>query len=100
MIKHIVMWKLKAEAQGNTATENARIIKDRLEKLNGVIPGMKMLEVGLDFSRTPMSFDIALYSEFESRKALDDYQVHPEHMAVRKFVAEVIEGRNIVDYEM
>lgn len=100
MIKHIVMWKLKAEAQGNTAPENARIMKERLEALNGRIPGLKMIEVGIDFSRTPMSFDIALYSEFESPKALDDYQVHPEHMAVRKFVSEVIEGRHIVDYEM
>ena len=99
MIVHIVMWKLQNEAQGRSAAENAVIIKERLEALNGLIPGLKKLEVGLDFSRSQASFDLALYSEFESREALDDYQVHPEHMAVRKFVAEVIEGRHIVDYE-
>ncbi|HNX26425.1 MAG TPA: Dabb family protein [Phycisphaerae bacterium] len=100
MIKHIVLWKLKQTADGSTAVENAQIMKERLEALNGRIPGMKKLEVGIDFSRTQASFDVALYSEFESRKALDDYQVHPEHMAVRKFIGGVIEGRHIADYEI
>ncbi len=27
MIKHIVMWKLKDEAEGNSKAENAQIIK-------------------------------------------------------------------------
>lgn len=27
MIKHIVMWKLKDEAEGNSKDENAKIIK-------------------------------------------------------------------------
>ncbi len=27
MIKHIVMWKLKDEAEGNSKAENAKIIK-------------------------------------------------------------------------
>ena len=99
MITHIVMWKMKPEAQGRTGAENAQIMKERLEALNGRIPGLMHIEVGIDFSCSPASFDIALYSQFESRKALDDYQTHPEHMAVRKFVAEVIDGRHIVDYE-
>lgn len=33
MIKHIVMWKLKDEAEGNSKAENAQIIKNSLEDL-------------------------------------------------------------------
>jgi len=95
------MWKLQKEAQGRTAAENAKIIMERLNALNGLIPGMKMLEVGMDFSRSQMSFDMALYSEFESRKALDDYQENPDHGAVRDFIFKVIEGQIVlVDYEI
>ena len=37
MIKHIVMWKLKDEAEGNSKDENAKIIKNSLEDLKGKI---------------------------------------------------------------
>ena len=33
MIKHIVMWKLKDEAEGNSKAENAKIIKNSIEDL-------------------------------------------------------------------
>jgi quinol monooxygenase YgiN len=77
MVRHIVLWRLKESANGRGKAENAAEIKRRLEDLNGKIPGMIKLEVGFDFSRTPDSSDIVLYSEFESRAALDAYQVHP-----------------------
>ena len=31
MVKHLVLWKLKPEAHGQTAAENARAIKQQLE---------------------------------------------------------------------
>ena len=99
MVKHIVLWRLKPEAHGRTAVENGRAIKDKLEALRGRIPGMLRLEVGLDFSRTDTSADVALYSEFESRAALDAYQVHPEHEAVKRFILEARSERRLVDYE-
>lgn len=100
MVKHIVFWKLKAEAHGRSAAENARAIKEKLEALRGRIPGLLTIEVGLDFSRTDASCDLALYSEFESRAALDAYQAHPEHKAVMPFIAEARSDRILVDYEV
>ncbi|MCX7820728.1 MAG: Dabb family protein [Brevinematales bacterium] len=93
MIKHIVMWKLKDK-------EKALIIKDKLESLNGKIPGLIKLEIGLDFSKTQESADIVLYSEFESREALLNYQSHPEHKAIIPLVSEAKEERRMVDYEI
>jgi hypothetical protein len=100
VVKHIVVWRLKPEAHGRTAAQNAVSIKEKLEALRGRIPGMLRLEVGLDFSREETSSDVVLYSEFESRAALDGYQVHPEHEAVKGFILEARSERRLVDYEL
>jgi hypothetical protein len=100
MVKHIVTMKLKEMAHGKTRAENARIIKERIEALKGLVPGLLRLEVGIDFSATEQSADLALYSEFESRAALDAYQAHPEHQALLPFIVEVRSERRLVDYEV
>ena len=100
MIKHIVVWKLKEWANGNSKAVNAKLIKEKLESLNGKISGMLKLEVGIDFSRSKESYDISLYSEFKSREDLNNYQNHPDHKAVMPFVGEAREERIVVDYEI
>jgi hypothetical protein len=98
MIKHLVMWKLKDFANGNSKEENAAKIKLMLEDLNGKIPGLIKLEVGIDFSNTENSSDIILYSEFKSKEDLNAYQIHPEHEKVKPFVLVCRSERRIVDY--
>jgi stress responsive alpha/beta barrel protein len=100
MVKHIVFWKLKDSANGRTREGNAAFIKSSLEGLLGVIPGLLHIEVGVDFSGTESSAHLALYSEFESRDALDAYQRHPAHKAVMPFIFEARSERRIVDYEV
>ena len=100
MIKHIVMWKLLEQAEGNSKVENARLAKVRLEALNGKVPGLLKLEVGMDFSCSDSSFDLILYSEFEDRAALERYQQHPEHQAVFPFMKAIRSERAVVDYEV
>jgi len=100
MVKHIVFWKLREIAAGKPAVENAFEIKAELEALNGCIPGLLMLEVGIDFGRTPASADVVLYAEFEDREALEVYLKHPDHVAAAEFVRGVIEQRVVADYEV
>ena len=50
MIKHIVMWKLKEEAEGNNKEENISIVKDKLNALTHVIEEILSLEVGENFN--------------------------------------------------
>lgn len=100
MIKHIVMWKLKEEALGNSKKENALLIKDKLEALRGQIPEILDLEVGIDFLESEQSYDIVLVSTFASKEALDIYQKHPKHVEVGAFVGEVRFARTVVDYEV
>ena len=100
MVKHIVFWKLKENANGKTKAENALLIKEKLEALNGRIKGVLKIEIGIDFSKTESSSDVALYSEFASREDLDNYQSHPEHKALLPFITEARSERIVVDYEV
>lgn len=97
MIKHIVMWRL--DEQAGDKADNALKLKRLLEGLNGRIPGLLRLEVGIDFSLEGESSDVVLYAEFESRQALDAYQQHPAHAEVVPFVKSVRAERRVVDYE-
>ncbi|NTW10585.1 MAG: Dabb family protein [Chlorobiaceae bacterium] len=99
MIKHIVIWKLKDFAEGNHREANAAIVKQGLESLLGRIPGMTVIEIGFDFSRSETSGDIVLYSEFHGREALEAYQKHPEHLALKDFIVSVTQERRVADYE-
>jgi hypothetical protein len=100
MIKHIVMWQLKEAAHGNPKATNARIIKEKLEALNGRIPGLLKLEVGIDFAPGSSSADLLLYSEFTTKEDLNNYQSHPEHLAAATFIREAYSERRVVDYEI
>lgn len=93
MIKHIVMWKLRDKA-------DAPEIKQKLEALAGKIPGLIKIEVGIDFLESEQSADVVLYSELESREALESYQTHPEHQAVVPLVKAAAIARTVVDYDV
>ncbi|TAM04477.1 MAG: Dabb family protein [Pusillimonas sp.] len=100
MVKHIIIWRLKPEAHGNTAAQNALLIKQKMEALQGKIPGLLKIEIGLDFVRSETSGDLALYCEFTDRAALDVYRDHPEHKAVFPFIAAARTERMMADYEL
>jgi hypothetical protein len=99
MIKHIVMWRLKDEAEGATKEVNALKLKESLESLVGVIPSLKAAEVGINFNLSDAAFDVVLYSEFDDKEGLSSYQTHPEHMKIVDFVGEIRTDRAVVDYE-
>ena len=92
------MWKLKDEAHGNNKTTNAKLVKEKLEALNGKIDGLLKLEVGIDVLGGG-NYDVVLYSEFESIEALDTYQNHPLHQAALPFIREAVNSRVAVDYQ-
>lgn len=100
MIKHIVFWKLKDEANGLSKHQNAQAIKQKLEALKGQIEGLIDIEVGFDFLQSSESADVVLYSTFTDKAALAFYQQHPLHKAVMPFIGEARSERRVVDYEV
>lgn len=98
LIRHIVMWKLKETAEGATRAENARKLKEKLDACREIVPGILHLEVGIAETGLDSTYDAVLVSDFADKAALDAYQVHPTHQAVRQFIGAVHEARACVDY--
>lgn len=100
MIKHIVFWRLNESAYGKDKRTNAKILKEKVLKMQSKVSGMIKAEVGFDFSNEKDSCDVVLYSEFENKEALHQYQVHPDHEEIKKWLSEVRYERRVVDYEI
>ncbi|MCX4146137.1 Dabb family protein [Paraburkholderia madseniana] len=100
MIRHIVMWKLKETAEGASRAENVLKLKEKLEGCRDIVPGMLKLEVGIAAPGLESTYDIVLVSDFTDKAALDAYQAHPTHTALKGFVGAVRESRECVDYEI
>ncbi len=92
MVKHVVMWKLKDEEKNE---QNLAKLKNKLEDLNGNIPGLECLEVGIGFN----GYDAVLISTHSDKKALEDYAVHPRHTELLDFVKSITETRAACDFE-
>jgi len=74
MIVHIVLFKLK-----ESNAENAAAVKDMLLSMNGKVPLLRHLEAGVDVIRSERSYDVALYTKFDTLADLQAYQIHPYH---------------------
>jgi hypothetical protein len=100
MIKHVVMWKMKPQAEGRDAAANLLLMKEKLLALRKVIPQIVWSEVGFDFLHTGASYDIVLTCHTANRADFAIYQDHPEHVTVKQFIAKVTESRVVADYEV
>ena len=96
-IKHIVMWTLKGDTPDQRA-QVAQVVKQQFEGLRGLIPGMELIEIGVNCSVVNYACDIVLYSEFDSQQSLDAYATHPEHLRVREALGDLRVERYQVDY--
>ena len=92
MVKHIVLYTLK---EGVDKDQAVAIIKEQLEPLVGKIPGLLKMEIRRAYS----GMDYALYSEFESREALEAYAVHPLHLEAKEHFHHLLATRVAADYE-
>lgn len=98
MVNHIVLWNFKAELSESERKEAAERIKKELEGVKEQVAGV----VSLNVVTSPLvssNKEIGLISVFESEEALQNYQVHPAHVAAGKFIGSVTEGRTCLDYE-
>jgi hypothetical protein len=94
MIVHIVMFKFKDENKSSNIAE----VTKRLNALVELIPSLKSMEVGVNFTLSDRAFDLSLYSTFESKEDLDAYAVHPEHLKVVELIKSVTLESKVVDY--
>ena len=94
MITHIVFFKLKDES-----AENIKKAKDILKGMEGKIPELKGIEVGVDVTHSDRSYNLALITKFKSLKDLEAYQIHPVHVEVAEYIVYVRASTVTVDFE-
>ena len=104
MIRHVVMWKLKDEAEGATKEKNAEKMKLILEGLKVNIDEIKSVEVGIniteDDEEAGTAFDVVLISDFETELDYTMYTRNAHHKKAIDFINSVIEERHFVDYKV
>jgi quinol monooxygenase YgiN len=99
MIKHIAMWKLRL-ADGQDKDAAFARIQAALAAQVGRIPGLLESEAGLNFKVSSKAMDVAVYTVFTDRAALEAYHQHPVHQETRSKVDGFLEQGCMVDYEV
>lgn len=97
MVKHIVLFKLKEELSEAEKLDAMNRFKTAIEKLPEIIDCIRNIEVGLNINPSE-TWDIALYSEFDSLDDVKVYATHPAHVEAGKILANVKADRSCVDY--
>ena len=101
MVKHIILWRLRAELSAEEKQTRALAIKRGLEGLQGVVPGLLSIHVQATGQLPSSNADIMLDSTLESTEALKGYAVHPAHVQVANtFVRPFTEVRTCLDFEI
>jgi Stress responsive A/B Barrel Domain len=96
-IKHIVFWNVAGSSDVERSNNIAKV-RLAFEGLQGKIPGLLKLEIGVDISKIDYACDLALYTEFESPQALAIYANHPEHQKAKQALGDIRIARHQVDY--
>ena len=92
MVRHVIMWKFRAGEE-----ENMQKFLEGLKALNGVIPEILAMEVGVN-CKDGNNYDACLIADFEDFEALERYKNDPRHVAVSKLCKSIRESRGAVDF--
>ena len=98
MVKHVIIWTLKDDIADKDSVKKG--IKEGLEGLKGVVPGLTAIKVYID-GLASSNADLILDSTFEDEASLKGYAVHPEHVKVADTkVRPYTSQRSCFDYEV
>ncbi len=100
MVKHIILWQLKDELSDEEKKNVMAGIKEGLEGLKGIVPGLIEIKVQTE-KLASSNADVLLDSTLESEDALKGYALHPAHVKVADTkVRPFTKSRVCIDYEV
>lgn len=100
MVKHVILWQLKDELQGEGKETVKAGIKSGLEALAGQIPGLIDIHVQTE-GLSSSNVDVMLDSTFVDEEALKTYASHPAHVKVAdNQVRPYTKTRSCMDFEI
>ena len=94
MVTHVVLFKLK-----DRSPSTIRAVRERMAQVEGHIPTLLTLQVGINMVPSDRAYDLALVATFHSLDDLRAYQSHPVHVAMFDDVKANFDAIAAVDYE-
>ena len=94
MIRHVIMWNFREGEE-----ENMHRFLNGLKSLDGVIPEIRRMEVGVNVLEKN-NYDACLIADFDDLEALERYKKDPRHVAVSTLCKSIREARGAVDFEI
>ena len=71
---------------------------EMLRAMEGKIPSLRSIEVGLNDLKGDDDFHLVLITRFDSPEGLQDYKVHPVHKEIIAFFKDATTDRAPVDF--
>ncbi len=96
MIRHIVMWKYKAELSLEDRAELFGKLLKAAENMNGNIKGLIKAEL-IKNVNSQEKYDLCLYCEFETLEDINAYQEDPVHIAFKDIIVGNVFDRACID---
>lgn len=101
MLRHIVMYKFKAEAEGRTKAENLVIAAKLGEEMGRSIPQLRYFQCGIGSdNQVESNYDVTLICDLDDFDALAEYKKNPAHKAFGTHCHAVCESRAAIDFEL
>jgi hypothetical protein len=100
MIQHIVVWHFKDQTETGSKAQNLQQAVALLKSCAHLVDGTMTFDVALGADNAACTADLVLNSAFASQAALDAYQVHPDHEAVKVFMKQAVASRECMDYSV
>lgn len=97
MIRHVVGWNLVGDSEAERA-DGFAAVKQALESLVGVVPGLVDLAVDRNGVDIDGNYDLGLVAHFLTEVDLRGYIVHPAHLAAVDVVKAHTSGRFAIDW--
>lgn len=96
MIRHIVMWKYKAELSVDDRKTLFEKLTEAAKNMNGNIKGLIKAELIANVN-SEEKYDLCLYCEFETLSDIQSYQEDPVHIAFKDIIAGNVFDRACID---
>ena len=99
MFKHLVLWRFSPQISSARQKVLISELDSRFRAMVGQVDGLLKAEVGQNLA-SDSEYQMILYTVFTSRKAMEAYQKHPLHLAVKKEMETIVCDRLPMDYEV
>lgn len=93
-LTHIVLSRLH-----DTSAENIENVVAKLRTLEGNVPTLNSIEVGVNVVESDRAYDVGLVTRFDDLAAMEAYQMHPFHQGVVAYMKTKVKTAVAIDYE-